>query len=110
MRWGEFCETAGRWQGAEGIRGREVGRALQAALDRGSASRGVWSGVHMEASHQAWQHGDQGWGHQVQEASDPGHEPFMLPVPEGRMGLIWIRESGARGWKVEGGEQRLRRD
>ena len=34
----------------------------------------------------------------------------MLPVPEGRMGLIWNREPGARGWKVEGGEQRLRRD
>ena len=34
----------------------------------------------------------------------------MLPVPEGRMGLIWNREPGGRGWKVEGGEQCLRRD
>lgn len=50
MRWGELYETAGRWQGAEGIRGCEVGRALQAALDGGSASGGAWSGVRMEAS------------------------------------------------------------
>ena len=38
-------------------------------------------------------------------ASDPGHEPFTLPVSEGRMGFL-----GATVWKVERGEQRLRRD
>ena len=94
---GRVCETAERWQGAEGIRGREVGRALQAALDRGSANGGTWSGIHMEANQQAQQHGDQGGVARFRRASDPGHEPFTLPVPEGRMGLIWDGGPGGQG-------------
>ena len=33
----------------------------------------------------------------------------MPSVPEVRMGFIWNREPGGRGWKVEGGEQCLGR-
>ena len=85
-----------------GVRGREVGRALQAALDGGLVKGGAWSGVHMEVSWPAQQHGLQGGGARVRRASDPGHGPFMLPVPEGRMGLIWKGEPGVR----EGGRWR----
>ena len=81
------CESGARAQGG-GRQGREVGRALQAALDGGSVKGGAWSGVHMEVSRPAQQHEVQGGGARVRRASDPGHEPFMPPVPEGRMGLI----------------------
>ena len=57
----------------------------------------------MEVSRPAQQHEVQGGGARVRRASDPGHEPFTLPVPEGRMGLIWDGGPGGRG--VEGGER-----
>ena len=40
---------------------------MQAALDGGLASGGAWSGVHMEASQPAQQHGEE----QVQEGIRP---------------------------------------
>ena len=88
-----------------------MGRALQAALDSGSASGGAWIRAHVEASQLAWQHGEQGGGARVRRASDPGHEPFMLLVPESRIGLIWDGGPGDwGGWKVERWEQHLRQD
>ena len=94
---------AGRGHRVAGGRGHEVGRALQAALVGGLAKGGAWSGVHMEVSRPAQQHGVQGGGARVRRASDPGHEPFMLSVPEGRMGLTCDGGPGGRG--VEGGER-----
>ncbi|XDB53105.1 hypothetical protein AB1E18_006628 [Capra hircus] len=61
---------------------REVGRAMQAALDGGSASGGAWSGVHMEASQLAWQHGEQ----QVQEGIRPSTS-MRLPASSVKLSL-----------------------
>ncbi|XDA72180.1 hypothetical protein R6Z07F_002470 [Ovis aries] len=61
---------------------REVGRAMQAALDGGSASGGAWSGVHMEASQPAWQHGEQ----QVQEGIRPSTS-MRLPASSVKLSL-----------------------
>ena len=88
---------AGRGHRVAGGRGHEVGRALQAALVGGLVKGGAWSGVHMEVSRPAQQHGVQGGGARVRRASDPGHESFTLPVPEGRMGLIWDGGPGGQG-------------
>ena len=60
---------------------REVERTMQAALDGGSASRGAWSRVHMEASQPARQHGEQ----QVQEGIRPSTS-MRLPARLVRLG------------------------
>ena len=81
MRWGELCRlvwTEGRkWRGLE--RSPHGGQLASTAA------------------------GDQGGADRFRRASDPGHEPFMLSVPEGRMGLTCDGGPGGRG--VEGGER-----
>ena len=41
MRWGELYETAGRWQGAEGIRGCEVGEHCRQLCTEGRQVEGL---------------------------------------------------------------------
>ena len=80
LRWGELCRQLWMesWQ-AEGLGAESTWRPASQCSSMGSS--------------------------RFRRASDPGHEPFMLPVPEGRMGFL-----GARWWKMERREQCLRQD
>ena len=80
VRWGELCRQ--HWTEGWQVEGLGAESTWRPASRRSSMGRS-----------------------RFKRASDPGHEPFTLPVSEGRMGFL-----GATVWKVERGEQCLRRD
>ena len=81
MRWGELCRLV--WM--EGRKWRGLEQSPHGGQLASTAA------------------GDQGGANRFRRASDPGHEPFMLSVPEGRMGLTC--DGGPGGQGVEGGER-----